>query len=98
MAGHRLHLDERALERVVTERARAAAVHVGEEIADAVRRQSIEVGAENGDGDEYALPVEVSVVDDVVRVALAHPAGKAVQAKHGALTRAAASLGLEVHR
>lgn len=96
MARHRLHLNERALERVVAERSREAAKQVGEDIADAVRRQGIEVGAENGDGDEYALPVEVNVVDDVVRVALAHPAGVAVQAKHGALTRAAASLGLEV--
>ena len=30
-------------------------------------------------------------------VTIAHPAGLAIQAKYGALTKAAASLGLEVH-
>lgn len=94
---HRLHLNESALKRIIEQRSRPAAERVGEAIASAVRRQGIEVGAENGDGDEYDLPVEVSMVDDVVRVALAHPAGVAVQAKHGALTRGAAAVGLEVH-
>lgn len=97
MGRHRIHLDKRALERIIADRASDATRRVAEDIADAVRRQGIEVGDENGGSDEYALPVEVDVVDDVARVTLAHPAGKAVQAKHGALTRAAASLGFEVH-
>lgn len=69
-----------------------------DEIAANVRSQGITVGAFTGPG-EIALPVKVqtSTTDRAhASVALAHPAGAAVQAKHGALTRAAAAAGLTV--
>lgn len=67
------------------------------EIADAVRSQGITVGDVDGGSYEIPLPVKVYDDGDKAAVALAHPAGIAVQAKHGALTRAAASKGFEVH-
>lgn len=70
-----------------------------EEIAENVRAQGITVGAFAGGSGEIALPVTVSptTTDRAhASVALAHPAGIAVQAKHGALTRAAAAAGLDV--
>lgn len=69
-----------------------------ERVADNVRDQGITVGAFSGGG-EIDLPVETSQkVTDRTRgvVTLAHPAGLAVQAKHGSLTRAAAEAGLQV--
>lgn len=69
-----------------------------EKIAANVRAQGITVGAFSGAG-EIALPVTVSstTTDRAhASVALAHPAGIAVQAKHGALTKAAADAGLDV--
>lgn len=69
---------------------------VAEEIADNVRSQGIRVEGVPGD---IKLPVKVSVTTtDRARasVVLAHPSGIAVQAKHGALTRAASQAGLEV--
>lgn len=55
-------------------------------------------GAVQGD-----VPVTVTVKTDshgrpVALVTLAHAKGLAMQAKHGTLTRAAASQGLDVHR
>lgn len=73
-------------------------------IADAVRGQGIQVGAFSGGG-RIDLPVEVSkgqTTDNMrmnrarARVSLAHPAGEAVQAKRGALTKAAGHVGLKV--
>ena len=69
---------------------------VAEQVAANVRAQGIYVEGEPGD---VALPVEVSSYEtDRARssVTIAHPSGKAVQAKRGALTRAAAQAGLEV--
>lgn len=69
-----------------------------EKIADHVREQGIEVGAFKGRG-QIELPVkaEVTTTDRAHgRVLLAHPAGKAVQAKYGALTKAASAVGLTV--
>lgn len=46
-----------------------------------------------------ALPVEVEPYTTdraATSVTIAHPAGAAIQVKHGALTRAAAAAGLEV--
>lgn len=78
-------------------RAVAAALQAAEQAADHVRSMGISVGASDGGG-EVPLPVEV--VDDSslagVALVLAHPAGEAVQAKHGALTKAAAQAGLTV--
>lgn len=70
-----------------------------EEIADNVRAMGISVGDRDGGPDEIDLPVEVHVHegrDLNAVVVLAHPAGLAVQAKHGALTESAARAGLQV--
>lgn len=70
-----------------------------EEIAENVRSQGITVGAFKGGAGEIALPVTVttSTTDRAhATVTIAHPAGTAVQAKHGALTRAASAAGLSV--
>jgi hypothetical protein len=93
----RIHINEAKLRRLVAARAGKASRAAAERVAEAVKAQRIEVGAETGDPDEYPLPVTVSdEPNGEARVTIAHPAGKAVQAKHGVLTRAAASLGLEV--
>lgn len=70
-----------------------------EEVAANVHGQGIQVGDRDGGPREIPLPVKVDTdVSDRARasVILAHPAGIAAQAKHGALTRAAAAAGLEV--
>lgn len=70
-----------------------------ERVADAVRAQNIKVGDKDGGRHEYDLPVEVTTTTTDrahANVTLAHPAGLAVQAKHGALTKAAAQTGLDV--
>jgi hypothetical protein len=70
-----------------------------EAVADNVRAQGITVGDKDGGSHEYALPVTVrmSTTDRAhANVTLAHPAGQAVQAKHGSLTKAAAQAGLDV--
>ncbi|HJR89520.1 MAG TPA: hypothetical protein VJ782_05100 [Aeromicrobium sp.] len=69
-----------------------------EQVATKVRSQGITVGATEGGG-EIPLPVEVeSEVTDRAksRVSIAHPAGQSVQAKYGALTKAAGQSGLDV--
>ena len=74
---------------------REAVNQLAERLADAVRSQGIRVEG----GNEILLPVEVrEQTTDRARaqVAITHPSGKAVQAKHGALTKAAASAGLRV--
>jgi hypothetical protein len=93
----RIYINQPKLRRLVAARAGKVSRAAAERVATAVEAQGIEVGAETGDPDEYPLPVIVSdEPNGEARVTIAHPAGKAVQAKHGALTRAAASLGLEV--
>lgn len=70
-----------------------------EAIADSVRSQGITVGAFKGGAGEIALPVTVSTTTTDrahASVTLAHPAGTAVQAKHGALTKAASAAGVSV--
>lgn len=70
-----------------------------EKVAENVREQGEMVGAFKGGSGEIPLPVKVSVTTTDrahASVVLAHPAGAAVQAKHGALTRAASAAGLEV--
>lgn len=67
-----------------------------ERIAADVRSLGIMVDGIPGD---HELPVttSVSTTDRAHgRVTLAHPAGQAVQAKHGALTKAADSIGADV--
>lgn len=70
-----------------------------EAVASNVEAQNIRVGDRDGGKHEDALPVKVSMTTtDRAHgvVSLAHPAGLAVQAKHGALTKAAAQAGLDV--
>lgn len=70
-----------------------------EKVAQNVEAQHITVGDRDGGKHEYPLPVKVEVTTTDRahgRVTLAHPAGQAVQAKHGALTKAAAQAGLDV--
>ena len=71
-----------------------------EAVADNVRAMNIRVGDKDGGPHEYDLPVEVAVTTTDrahAFVSLAHPAGLAVQAKHGALTKAAGQAGLDVN-
>lgn len=66
------------------------------EVAENVRSQGILVEGKPGD---VPLPVEVTAYTTdraAASVAIAHPSGAAVQAKHGALTKAASAAGLEV--
>lgn len=62
-------------------------------IADHVRAMNIQVGDLDDNGFENLISIPVDVSDDN-EVILAHPAGVAVQAKYGALTKAAAEVGL----
>jgi len=69
-----------------------------EQIADNVRSQGITVGAFTGN-DQIDLPVktEVTTTDRAHgSVMINHPAGIAVEAKHGALSKAAAAAGHSV--
>lgn len=78
---------------------RALVNATAEKIADNVRSLNIEVGDRDGGARELPLPVKVksSTTDRAhAEIILAHPAGIAVQAKHGALTKAASQAGLEV--
>lgn len=96
----RIRLNHREVARILKSAPMAAAVKAAAEtVADNVRAQNIRVGDKDGGPHEYDLPVTVSMfTTDRAHavVALAHPAGEAVQAKHGALTKAAAQAGLDV--
>lgn len=93
----RIHLDQFALERLLLARVGTATKRLADELADTVRQQGIKVGDVDGGKSEIPLPVRTySDPDGKAAVVLAHPAGISVQAKHGSLTRAAASKGLEV--
>ena len=70
-----------------------------EQVARAVDAQAIKVGDRDGGPHEVDLPVKVSMTTTDrahANVTIAHPSGQAVQAKHGALTKAAAQAGLDV--
>ena len=99
---NRVKLDLRGLEEVAKSSETRAAVHeAAERVASGVEAQGIRVQGVPGD---VALPVKV--YDDttdgmrvnraVSRVVLAHAAGLAVQAKSGALTKAASAAGLRL--
>jgi hypothetical protein len=71
---------------------------VAETVAANVKAQGIRVGDRDGRPHEDELPVEVQMTTtDRAHgtVSIAHPSGEAVQAKHGALTKAAARAGLD---
>lgn len=98
----RVKFNLRGLEEIAKRRETADAVRdLAEKVADNVRSQGHMVSGIPGD---EVLPVTVNVGETknmrVNRakawVTLAHPAGLAVQAKHGALTKAASEAGLEV--
>lgn len=79
---------------------KAQLAHVAKEVADNVRAQKIRVGGDPEGVDRIDLPVESGVYDTPEHVegvvTLAHASGEAVQAKYGALTKAAAQAGLLV--
>lgn len=78
---------------------RRATRRAAEAVASNVRAQGLRVGGFAGDEGDMELPVEVTetVTDRAhANVTITHPAGQAVQAKHGALTKAAAQAGLDV--
>lgn len=95
-----LRVDGKGIEQVLASAAVAAAVRAAaDDVASNVEALGIRVGDRDGGRREYALPVSVrSETTDRARasVQLAHPAGLAVQAKHGALTKAAGQAGLDV--
>jgi len=77
----------------------ALVADVAEQVANNIRGMGILVGDRDGGPREQPLPVKVETdVTDRARatVVITHPAAIAVQAKHGALTRAAAAAGLDV--
>lgn len=83
---------------------KSAAMHkvvqdAAEAVASNVRDQNIKVGDHDGGSHERDMPVTVGVTTTDrahAVVTLAHASGEAVQAKHGALTKAAAQAGLKV--
>lgn len=95
-----IHLSSRGVQALLKSAPVRAAVNAAAEaVARNVRGMNIKVGDRDGGPHEYDLPVRVfTSTSDRARatVALAHPAGEAVQAKHGALTKAAAQAGLDV--
>ena len=77
-----------------------ATQEAAEKVAQNVRDQAIKVGDRDGGPREHDLPVAVSMTTTDrahARVTITHPAGQSVQAKHGALTKAAADAGLDVN-
>lgn len=96
-----LHLDHAGLMAALEQRGVIDAVDkMAEKVAERVRAQGITVGDRDGGSHEYPLPVEASQYhSDRPRasVTIKHPAGLAVQAKHGALSKAAADCGLELN-
>lgn len=100
MSSNKIKLNHRGISELAkSAEMRRAVKAVADEMARNIEAQHITVGDRDGDPHEIPLPVKVEEqVTDRARavVVLAHPAGLAVQAKHGALTRAAAEAGLEV--
>lgn len=102
MARNRVRLDSRGIEAILKSFPMRAVVKAATEaVADNVRAQNIRVGDRDGGPHERELPVSTSLVTtDRAHgiVTITHPAGQAVQAKHGALTKAAAQAGLDVKK
>ena len=106
MARIKVRLDLKGLEQIAMSRAMQFATRgAASEIADGVKGMNIRVGDKDGGPREVDLPVEIgemTVTTDMQlnraksSVTLAHPAGEAVQSKHGALTKAAAQAGYTV--
>ena len=96
----RIRLDRAGVAKILKSAEMHAAVQAAaEEVAENVRAMGVKVGDRDGGPAESDLPVKVSMTTTDrahAVVALAHPSGDAVQAKHGALTKAAAQAGLDV--
>lgn len=89
-----IQLDSAAFDEILKVAMREPVIKAAEAMADHVRAQGIKVS--HG---KYDLPVKVVThVSDRIRavVMITHPAAVAVEAKYGALTKAAAAQGLEV--
>lgn len=95
-----IRLDNKGIAAILRSDAVAAATkRAAESVADGVRAMNIRVGDRDGGPRERELPVTVTMSETDrahANVTLAHPSGTAVQAKHGALTKAAAQAGLDV--
>ncbi len=100
MARQGVRLNHAGISRILKSAEMAAATRkAAEQVAENVRGMGITVGDVDGGTHEIDLPVTVTTfTTDRAHavVALAHPAGIAVQAKHGALTKGASMAGLEV--
>lgn len=98
--GRNVKLDSRGIEALLQSTAMHRATQdAAEKVADNVRAMNIRVGDKDGGAHEYEMPVtvEMTTTDRAhAFVSIAHPSGQAVQAKHGALTKAAAQAGLDV--
>lgn len=108
MAGTRVRLDSRGVAEVMESAGMTAVTtQATERIAQAVRAQGRTTTSEAQHSHDRELPVSSDVrpasgagrIRDHRRlglVTLMHPAGLGMQAKHGVLTRAAASIGARV--
>ena len=100
MARPRVRLNSKGVSAALKSGGMQATVRAAAEaVAANVRAEGIKVGDKDGGRRERDLPVEVSMTTTDrahARVTLAHAAGQAVQAKHGALTKAAGQAGLDV--
>ncbi len=95
-----IRLDRKALLAITeTPEVRKALNGLAHEIAENVEKQGIRVGDKDGGKHEKPLPVmveEAEAGEHRAAVLLAHAAGIAAQAKHGALTKAVTAAGLRV--
>ena len=96
-----IQIDYAELAKVINLAMRGPIDSTAARIADHVRGQGIKVGDRDGGPRERDLPVTAKSGTTkrgwpVAMVTITHPAGQSVQAKHGSLTKAAASLGLTV--
>jgi uncharacterized protein (DUF2342 family) len=93
MAGFEIHLDPAGLAEILTKNMRGPVDDAAANIA-----ANVDVGSVT----EAKVSVRSGVTDDMrinrarATVTIAHPAGLAMQAKHGTLTKAAAAAGLTV--
>lgn len=97
MTRARIQIDRRGIGEVAKSPEMKALIHdLAEEVAENVRQLGIRVEGVPGN---IELPVKVtdSTTDRAVsRVSINHASGLAVQAKHGALSKAASAAGLRL--
>lgn len=82
-----IHLDYAAIGEILREDMRGPIDKLAAEIASKV---------DVGDVDAPVTVASYTTDRAIAVIAIAHPAGQAIQAKHGALTKAAAACGYEV--